>query len=476
MPRQLEGRITKAGHGLTYLEPAGPAAATPEANRPPHAAWLPVSQHEDATQTRAALTAEGATGPDWLVVDHYALDARWERAIAGPETRIMAIDDLADRPHAARLLLDQTLGRVASDYAGLAPDAEVLAGTRYALLRPEFAALRAASLARRRRITRPNRILISMGGLDAGGLTARILEALVERPDLYVTAVMGGEAPSLEAVRAHISARGEMGTLLVDTPDMAEAMAEADLAIGASGTTSWERCVLGLPTLVVVLAENQIASAQALATAGAIAVLPEPISVPDWKKALLDQLSRLADPERLAITSQAAAAACDGRGTDRVVRQILASTPDLRSAAPGDSRAIWEWRHADGADRFYPAGATPFPAHNAWFTKALEDPNRTLLVAECNGALAGHLRLDHDGDGTTVSIVMAPAQRGRGLGRAVLEAGLRRASSGAVRALVHVENTASMRLFAKAGFRRAGKAESFVTYIRDAEPHPEDTP
>ncbi|MGD9710315.1 MAG: UDP-2,4-diacetamido-2,4,6-trideoxy-beta-L-altropyranose hydrolase, partial [Halothiobacillaceae bacterium] len=161
---------------------------------PPHAHWLGCRWETDAAETRAILCQDK---PDWLVVDHYALDARWEKALKGSYKKLMVIDDLADRPHACDLLLDQNLGREPGDYEALvSAHCRRLIGPQYALLRPEFAALREYSLQRRRR-PEPRRLLITMGGMDQPNATGKVLEALKTCPlpsDCQITVVMGASA------------------------------------------------------------------------------------------------------------------------------------------------------------------------------------------------------------------------------------------------------------------------------------------
>ncbi|WP_299567806.1 UDP-2,4-diacetamido-2,4,6-trideoxy-beta-L-altropyranose hydrolase [uncultured Sulfitobacter sp.] len=319
LPGHSGVRIAARGHSVTLL-PA-PAAGTPAAAAPPdHAGWLAVSQDTDAAQTR-----DSGTAPDWIVVDHYALDARWERAAAAPGTRILATDDLMDRPHAVDLLLDQTLGRRASDYAALAPGARVLAGSDYALLRPEFAARRAESLARTRHPVRD--ILVSLGGIDGTDATGRVLSVLartVAGRDMCVTVVMGSAAPHLARIRAQAAAMPVATRVVVDVDDMARRMVRSDISIGAAGSTSWERCCLGLPGVIAVLADNQRAIAAALAEAGAAGNAgPVSAGFEDRLDAVLQDL--LSRPRRLAEMGRAAGQVTDGTGACRVADIMMES-------------------------------------------------------------------------------------------------------------------------------------------------------
>ena len=285
-----------------------------------HAEWLGASQDEDATACGEILRN---IQPQWLVVDHYALDARWERQLGAHYHRLLVIDDLADRPHLCDVLLDQTLARDPLDYQPWVPaDCRVLCGAQYALLRPEFAALRSYSL-QRRQSAPLHHILVSMGGVDKDNATGQILTTLatVELPaDCTITVVMGPTAPWLETIRRQ-AARMPVTTLVKSgVSDMAQLMADSDLAIGAAGATSWERCCLGVPTIMVVLAANQQQVAAGLQDAQAVRVVLAsqdiPLTLPTLMKELLQSTAKLHQ------MSQAAAAVTDGTGVARVIGHL----------------------------------------------------------------------------------------------------------------------------------------------------------
>lgn len=283
-----------------------------------HSYWLGATQSQDA-ETCAPILAKKC--PDWLIVDHYALDSRWERALEPYYCKLMVIDDLADRPHVCDLLLDQTRGRNAADYQTLVPaGCSLLCGSQYALLRPEFAALRPYSLQRR---TQPflRELLITMGGVDKDNATGRVLQALRTCPlttDWRITVVMGAMAPWLEDVRTQAQNMPWPTRLLVGANDMARLMADSDLAIGAAGATSWERCCLGLPTIMLVLAENQRKIAEELLEDGAAHLVDasqlrnQPLIVPEYF-----------EPRLLSSMSHAAAAITDGLGAARVTDTLI---------------------------------------------------------------------------------------------------------------------------------------------------------
>jgi UDP-2,4-diacetamido-2,4,6-trideoxy-beta-L-altropyranose hydrolase len=238
-----------------------------------HGHWLGVTQAQDA-EACAPILAD--LQPDWLIMDHYALDARWERALKPYYRRLMVIDDLADRQHESDLLLDQTYSRKAEDYRAWVPaSCRLLCGSQYALLRPEFAALRPYSL-QRRNDPQLRQLLITMGGVDKDNATGQVLEALRScalPADCRITVVMGATAPWLKEVERLAQNMPWPTQVKVGVRDMAQLMADSDLAIGAAGATTWERCCLGLPTGMLVLAENQRYAAWLLDQAQAVRML-----------------------------------------------------------------------------------------------------------------------------------------------------------------------------------------------------------
>jgi UDP-2,4-diacetamido-2,4,6-trideoxy-beta-L-altropyranose hydrolase len=281
--------------------------------------WLGISWQKDAEQTRVILEK---IQPDLLVVDHYALDQRWETAVRPHYQNLMVIDDLADRPHQCEVLLDQNLGRQPKDYANLVPaQCKVLTGPQYALLRPEFAALRAYSLQRRQQPVL-KQLLITMGGVDQPNATGQVLQALkgcTLPQNCRISVVMGLQAPWLPQVRAQAQDMPWPTEVLVNIGDMAQRMADSDLAIGAAGSTSWERCCLGLPTLLIVLADNQRLGAQALQEAQATLLIGD---VSDIAMKLPLAINASASQHRLQVMSTATAVITDGRGVDKVLKAL----------------------------------------------------------------------------------------------------------------------------------------------------------
>ncbi len=280
-------------------------------------AFAPDTPRMAAEDLAAATVRESF---DAIVFDHYGLAEPDHRAMAQGRP-VLVVDDLADRPLGADIVVDAGPERRAEDYLGLTPDAtRLLLGPGFAAVRPEFAALREPALAWRGEPVQ--RVLIAMGLTDLGGVTARIVERVRPRlNDTGIDVVLGASAPSLPGL-TKVARRDPRLMLHVDTPHMARLTAEADVGIGAPGSSTWERCVLGLPSVMVVLADNQRPAARALAQRGAALVVD--IAAPDFDTAFdraLMKLLRDAGVRRdLAARS---AEICDGLGAGRIAEIFL---------------------------------------------------------------------------------------------------------------------------------------------------------
>ena len=266
----LARALDAAGHRLLALPnaDASPSNARGAAARAPQFEWA-----RDAESTCAQL-ADGAPW-DWLVADHYGIDARWEEAARRCASHVWVIDDLADRRHACDVLLDQNIhAQPQARYANLVPPhCRLLLGARHALLRNDILEARRRA---RTRDGRVQRLLVFYGGTDAGNQTALALEAARRAlpSTVQVDVVAGAGNPNLAALRAQCAAMPN-AHLHVQTPRMAELMEGADLALGAGGVAALERCAVGLPSIVTITAPNQRGGMQQLARHGAIVLAGE---------------------------------------------------------------------------------------------------------------------------------------------------------------------------------------------------------
>jgi UDP-2,4-diacetamido-2,4,6-trideoxy-beta-L-altropyranose hydrolase len=312
--------IQRREHAAIALEPADKFFSA-SVNQS-HGQWLGTDWACDARQTRQVL---GRQIVDWLVVDHYALDRHWEQALRPHTRHILSIDDLADRAHDCDLLLDQNLGRQAKDYVGLLNcHTQTLIGPAYALLRPEFAQWREYSLQRRAN-PQLKKLLITMGGVDQTNATGHVLDALTcsDLPaDLNITVVMGPMAPWLVQVQAQAAAMSRPTQVMLGVSNMAHLMAESDFCIGAAGGSALERCALGLPTLVLILAANQQSGAMALQSQDAAWVATD-------SKQVISQMAALFSTDKQTMVlrkmSQAASSLVTGNGTSNVLEFLLES-------------------------------------------------------------------------------------------------------------------------------------------------------
>lgn len=227
--------------------------------------WLGVTQELDAEQTANIL--RGVQPIDCLIIDHYALDNKWEQILRPLVRKIMVIDDLANRHHDCDLLLDQNYYSHPQDrYLGLVPSNCIqLLGPQYALLRPEFIQQRKKS---RNRDGTVHGLFVFFGGADHSGETEKALEAIIQmkNKEIQIDVVVGASNPSKERIRSICDNHANFH-YHYQVNHMAELMNRADLAIGAGGSSTWERCYLGLPSLTVVVAENQLQITEELAEA-----------------------------------------------------------------------------------------------------------------------------------------------------------------------------------------------------------------
>lgn len=253
--RDLEGnlheKIKEAGFFLHVL----PRHALDE-SLTGYAAWLTVSKEQDAKETLDCVTTQFQR-LNWLIVDSYALDEVWEKMLRPYVGKIVVIDDLANRKHDCDALLDQNFYLdMEHRYDGLVPSVcKKFLGPQYALLREEFYEEKKHA---RERTGKVKNILVFYGGSDSTNETMKALRALVrmERKDIAVQVVVGGGNPHKNEIKTFCK-RYPWMEYACQVNNMAERMNIADLSIGAGGTTTWERCFLGLPAIVTAVAENQ---------------------------------------------------------------------------------------------------------------------------------------------------------------------------------------------------------------------------
>jgi UDP-2,4-diacetamido-2,4,6-trideoxy-beta-L-altropyranose hydrolase len=452
LPGHLRAMLNDRGHESASLDATVDKGVKGDLA---HGAWLRTSQAQDAADTLDALSGRPL---HWMVVDHYALDGRWETMLRGSAAQIAAIDDIADRIHDCDLLLDQNLHADAdARYRGKVPDRCVtLLGPRFALLRQEFHALRQRV---RRRSGEVDRILIFFGGADADNYTGEAVAAIggLGIARLHADVVMAASHPKGDEIAAQCTRFGF--DYHRQTDRMAELIASADLAIGAGGTTTWERCCLGLPTLAICLADNQRDQIAAAAQEG---LLYAPESGDERMLMIQRHVTALIENRPLReMMSRAGMRAVDGRGVFRVVDELIDRDLEIRCACAADARALYEWRN-DPAVRAVSRNKEliDWNAHQSWFASALTAPDRPILIGLRNGAPVGVVRFDVEGEEAEVSIYLVPGTHPPGEGRSLLNGAQRwlianRQDVRRLRAEISAGNVRSERLFLRAGYRLA---------------------
>jgi UDP-2,4-diacetamido-2,4,6-trideoxy-beta-L-altropyranose hydrolase len=430
-----------------------------------YAAWLGADWASDARVTSEVLERDIF---DWIVVDHYALDQKWEKFLRKYCRNLMVIDDLADRTHDCDLLLDQNFGRLRGDYAGLVPESSaILMGPNFALLKPEFSQMRLSSLARRVN-PKLERLLITMGGVDKLNMTQKVLQALkrsVLPENLRVTVVLGAKAPHIEQITQQIVSLPWPVDLLIDVKDMAKVMAASDLVIGAAGCTAWECCCLGLPMIIIPLAENQKAGAVALKKDGSAILLDDCESIPEVFR-------NLSNTCLLALTDKAATLV-DGFGSSKVLFEMFKKSFSLRKATLQDEMLFHDWFN-DQLTRKNSFDSKPvsLATHRTWFFNKLANPDQSrIFVMEESGKPVGQIRFDkNDRDEWEIAYSIEACSRGRGLGAIIVNCGVNTFSSGkngvVLLAKVKKFNLASQKTFESLAFTKSDIGCQYVLYTK----------
>lgn len=471
-----------AGNLIPLLEKKGihtavlprPASSKPTKND--YAVWLGVTQATDAAQTVDALGHERA---DWLVVDNYGLSVEWEQRLRPHSSKVLAIDDLADRQHDCDVLLDQNFSSDgAARYAGLVPQTcKPLLGPRYALMHPEFARRRNALRAHRGSV---KRVFVFFGGADPQNATGLALDAL-SGPDfaqLEVDVVVGASNPRRKDIERRCSARPRT-VLHKSAPHLADLLSKADIAIGAGGATTWERMCLGVPTLLISIAKNQRPASEALAKAGLVSYIgPLGQVTPARIAGALTDLIRDAHAlQELSIRNQLLV---DGLGARRLTEVMIpteAETLHLRPARPDDVVLFYGWANdAEVRKNAFNTKPIPWSTHQAWFGGKLRATGTRIFVLEANGLPVGQIRFDTEGEELRIDYSLDEAVRGRGWGAHLVAKGIatvRKILPGKICGVVKLENKASQSVFKRLGFTRgAGPHEgSAIFSLESTEAH-----
>ena len=424
-----------------------------------------VALQDDANETIDTLENERI---NWLVVDHYALDAVWERYLRPHVDSILVIDDLADRQHDCDVLLDQNFSLLAEQrYVGLvSAETQLLCGPRYALLHPEFYRYRSTL---ERQHSTSLRAFISFGGSDPDNLTGLALEAF-QSPDLApveIDVAIGRNNPHQNVLARQIASRPGTRAHLAPS-SLAPLMAKANFAIGAGGTTTWERFCLDLPSVVIASADNQIPSCESLAAARRINYVGfwTDVTVSKLQTSILEVAANL-EPWGLALPEPLV----DGLGAERVAEVMVPSPVDslvLRPATNQDVGSYFSWvNDPDVRNQSLRREPVSWLEHQVWFEQHLADPDSLMYVLETRDLPLGQVRFDCTENHALLDYSVDKMVRGRGLGATLIRRGLQQLewrSPLTVNAKVRDENRASTVTLTRTGFQAdASTARGGVT-------------
>jgi len=414
----------------------------------------------DAVETVEAAQRRKAA---CVVVDGYQFSGDYQRRIKESGFRLLVLDDYG---HAGRYwadsVLNQNLHAQESAYCNREPYTRLLLGVRFVLLRREFAKWGGWQ----RSIPEvAQKLLVSFGGSDPHNVTLRTMEVVeqIGATDLETVVLAGPTNPQYETLQAAANRSATRFRLECNADDMPSLMAWADIAVGAAGSTSWERGFMGLPSLVVALAANQEPLARSLAAAGAVADM----GVYDRLdlRAFASRLSALLQSSRERRSmADAGKQMVDGEGCRRVLMHLRGERIRLQKATAANCALLWRWANEpEVRSRSFHSEPIPWDAHVAWFEKKRRDPGCHFFIGFDSGdSPVGQVRFDVlRGDEAEIGLSVCNGFRGQGYGTELLQSAVAEllvtTSISSIRALIKPENQASVRVFERAGFEAAGR-------------------
>ena len=411
------------------------------------------------TTSQVLATHPGA----WVVLDGYHFDPMYQGQIREAGHPLLLIDDTAHLEHYnADIILNQNQHAERLFYS-CEPNTRLLLGTNYTLLRSEFLIWQKWQ----RQIPQiARKILVTLGGADSKNVTSKVIQALahVERKNFEAIVVVGASNPRYEELRSAIQNLQLPIELKRNVSNMAELMAWADVAVSAGGSTAWEMAFMGLPNLIVTLAENQEGIAQALHSLGVANHLGwyTQINELELANSLQDLMS---NPVRRQTMSELGRQIIDGAGMDRVVSTMKTHSTSLtgqlqvRPAHLQDAEMLWRWANnpAVRANSFHPE-PIPLDTHLQWYKRKLASSKTRIWILELDQEAVGQIRYDKiDQDRAEIDFSVVANCRGKGIGtRALVLTSTLVAQELGIRYLqgtVFSSNKSSRRAFIKAGFR-----------------------
>lgn len=405
------------------------------------------------------ISTSGYRDKTIVVLDGYHFDTHYQKSIKLKGYRLLCIDDYGHAAqYCADVILNQNLSADIGLYPNCSPNTIFLLGPSYALLRKEF--IRWKNWAR----VIPNvakKVLITMGGTDKDNFTLKVIHALnrISIPDLEVTVLLGSTNQHKSEIENTLKSAPFKSQLLVSVDDVAEVMAWADVAIATGGSTSWELAFMGLPSVLVILAENQRPVSEKLESTGIS------INLGWHNKVKLDSITKVVesiirDHKARDTMSNSGRSLVNGDGSDEVVRFLMDSHITFRQAREDDCPLIWEWANeAETRSMSFSSKPISWEEHVRWFAERMNDPKHVFFVLlTINDEPVGQVRYAIDGREAVVSMSISSKFRGRGYGnqgiRMTGEELFKNNEIDVIRAHIKPGNLKSVEAFTKAGFRK----------------------
>ena len=432
----------------------------------------PVNQQEDAQQTIQALRGER---PEWLIVDSYTLDKNWERLLRPHVAKIVVIEDLSGREHDCDLLLDQNYSeRSAASFEKFVPNTcELLLGPRFALIGEQFQRLR---MLKSKPTPELKRIFVFCGGSDPQNLTQQVIDEIScsELSNVAVDVVVGAQNKTFDReaalkLNANIEVHDASG-------EFARIMSIADLAIGAGGTTSWERMCLGVPSIVVSIAENQISACEKLGRDGLVNCLGAQSSLKPGaiRNAVIDAKTKFVS---LFDQIERGQILVDGRGCERVAEVICPSDESklaVRLAKLDDCVEFFNWANDPAVrEQSLSTSTIQWLDHKIWFSKKISSNSSEIYVMEADGLPVGQVRFEKSAADAEINYSLDKIVRNRRWASAMLEMTMKmfgQKCSSTIRARVKSSNVKSTAVFKQLGFSEAPSQDpSLLTFQLELE-------
>ncbi|NVK37111.1 MAG: UDP-2,4-diacetamido-2,4,6-trideoxy-beta-L-altropyranose hydrolase [Gammaproteobacteria bacterium] len=422
---------------------------------------IPVFQNqiEDAKACEKLLIS--ANDDDYLVVDHYALDHEWERNFMSKGMRVVVIDDLANRSHKCHSLIDFGLHRHEEEYRVLCDESTmILTGANYILLDKRFREVKKQAAIKRKNLDVIKHVYLGFGGTDPNNLSVKCIRQLLgfsiiekitvttSRLNIHLDTLLNFSHDP----RVHIH---------VESEKIADLLIEADLAIGSLGVSALERVCVGLPSICVVMADNQAGNASVMKAQGLAVVCDQATLDASIHQALQkDSLQRLIDMSSKCLQC------IDGLGVDRVLHRAFSIRHEVefREATSNDARPLYQLQCEDGARTYSRHPQVPsLEEHMQWFSQSMNNPDRRIWMLDFKGELAGFIRLDKTALGHEVSILISNQYQKLGLASSALSQLKTKSQLHRIIAYVLPENAASIKLFEGAHFHSIG--DSYFEWV-----------